>query len=79
MKEADAEIVLQRAHEAYPGSVPASPQTMDPQFVAKDIKAFIRHFQTPIVFCSPHYPQSNGKIERLSTHSQRQAIRPKTL
>jgi hypothetical protein len=46
--------------------------------VAKDFKAFIRHFQTSHVFCSPHYPQSNGKIERFHRTLKEQAIRPKT-
>ena len=46
--------------------------------VAKDFKAFIRHFQTSHVFTSPHYPQSNGKIERFHRTLKEQAIRPKT-
>ena len=78
MKEADAEIVLQRAHEAYPGFRPRIITDNGAQFVAKDFKAFIRHFQTSHVFTSPHYPQSNGKIERFHRTLKEQAIRPKT-
>ena len=78
MKEADAEIVLQRAHEAYPGFRPRIITDNGSQFVAKDFKAFIRHFQTSHVFTSPHYPQSNGKIERFHRTLKEQAIRPKT-
>ena len=78
MKEADAEIVLQRAHEAYPGFRPRIITDHGSQFVAKDFKAFIRHFQTSHVLCSPHYPQSNGKIERFHRTLKEQAIRPKT-
>ena len=78
MKEADAEIVLQKAHEAYPGFHPRIITDHGSQFVAKDFKAFIRHFQTSHVFCSPHYPQSNGKIERFHRTLKEQAIRPKT-
>ena len=78
MKEADAEIVLQRAHEAYPGLRPRIITDNGSQFVAKDFKAFIRHFQTSHVLCSPHYPQSNGKIERFHRTLKEQAIRPKT-
>ena len=44
----------------------------------KDFKAFIRHFQTSHVFCSPHYPQSNGKIERFHRTLKEKAIRAKT-
>ena len=78
MKEADAEIVLQRAHEVYPGFRPRIITDNGSQFVAKDFKAFIRHFQTSHVFTSPHYPQSNGKIERFHRTLKEQAIRAKT-
>lgn len=78
MKEADAEIVLQRAHEAYPGVRPRIITDRGAQFVANDFKAFIRHFQTSHVLCSPHYPQSNGKIERFHRTLKEQAIRPNT-
>jgi putative transposase len=78
MKEADAEIVLQKAHETYPGFRPRIITDNGSQFVAKDFKAFIRHFQTSHVLCSPHYPQSNGKIERFHRTLKEQAIRPKT-
>jgi putative transposase len=78
MKEADAEIVLQRAHEAYPGFRPRIITDRGAQFVAKDFQAFLRHFQTSHVLCSPHYPQSNGKIERFHRTLKEQAIRTKT-
>ncbi len=78
MKEADAEIVLQKAHETYPGFRPRIITDNGSQFIAKDFKAFIRHFQTTHVLCSPHYPQSNGKIERFHRTLKEQAIRPKT-
>jgi transposase InsO family protein len=35
-----------------------------PQFVAKDFKEFIRVAGMSHVRTSPHYPQSNGKLER---------------
>jgi hypothetical protein len=34
-----------------------------PQFVAREFKEFIRLWQTSHVSTSPHYPQSNGKLE----------------
>jgi len=78
MKEKDAEIVLQKAHEAYPGFRPRIITDNGSQFVAKDFKAFLRHFQTSHVRCSPHYPQSNGKLERFHRTLKEQAIRTKT-
>jgi transposase InsO family protein len=78
MHERDAEIVIQRAREAHPQARPRIITDNGPQFVAKDFKEFIRLWQTTHVFCSPHYPQSNGKIERYHRTLKEQAIRPKT-
>lgn len=78
MKEADAEIVIQRAREAFPQARPRIITDNGPQFVARDFKEFIRLWQTTHVFCSPHYPQSNGKLERYHRTLKEQAIRPKT-
>jgi len=78
MKEADAEIVIQRAREAYPHARPRIITDNGPQFVARDFKEFIRLWQTSHVFCSPYYPQSNGKLERYHRTLKEQAIRPKT-
>jgi transposase InsO family protein len=78
MQESDAEIVLQRAREAYPGAQPRIITDNGPQFVAKDFKEFIRLWKTTHVFTSPHYPQSNGKLERYHRTLKEQAIRPKT-
>lgn len=78
MKEADAEIVLQRARECYPQARPRIITDRGAQFVARDFQEFIRLWQTSHVFCSPHYPQSNGKLERYHRTLKEQAIRPKT-
>ena len=78
MKETDAEIVIQRAREAHPQARPRIITDNGPQFVARDFKEFIRLWQTSHVFCSPHYPQSNGKLERYHRTLKEQAIRPKT-
>jgi len=64
MKEADAELVLQKAREQYPAARPRIISDNGPQFVAREFKEFIRLWQTSHVFTSPHYPQSNGKLER---------------
>lgn len=78
MKEADAELVLQRAREKYPQARPQIISDNGPQFVAKDFKEFLRQWQTTHVLTSPHYPQSNGKLERYHRTLKEQAIRPKT-
>ncbi len=78
MKEADAEPVLQRAREKHPESRPRIISDNGPQFVAKDFKEYIRLWQTTHVLTSPHYPQSNGKLERYHRTLKEQAIRPKT-
>ncbi len=78
MKEADAEIVIQRAREAHPQARPRIITDNGSQFIAKDFKEFIRLWQTTHVFTSPHYPQSNGKLERYHRTLKEQAIRPKT-
>ncbi len=78
MQEADAEIVLQRGREAFPAVRPHIISDRGSQFVAKDFKEFMRLWQTTHVLCSPHYPQSNGKLERFYRTLKEQAIRPKT-
>src|SRR5688572_15159904 len=78
MKEADAERDLQRAREKYPQARPQIISDNGPQFVAKDFKEFLRLWQTTHVLTSPHYPQSNGKLERYHRTLKEQAIRPKT-
>lgn len=78
MREADAEIVLQRARESYPQARPRVITDRGAQFVAGDFKEFIRFWQCTHVLCSPHYPQSNGKLERYHRTLKEQAIRPKT-
>ena len=78
MKEADAELVLQRAREKYPQARPQIISDNGPQFVAKDFKEFLRLWQASHVLTSPYYPQSNGKLERYHRTLKEQAIRPKT-
>ena len=78
MKEADAEIVLQKAREKYPQARPRIISDNGPQFIAKDFKEFIRLWQASHVLTSPYYPQSNGKLERWHRTLKEQAIRPKT-
>lgn len=76
MTEADVEITLQRAREAFPTATPRIITDNGPQFVAKDFKEFIRLSGMTHVKTSPYYPQSNGKIERWHQTIKQDCIRP---
>ncbi len=64
MKEAEVEIILERARERFPQARPRIISDNGPQFIARDFKEFIRICGMTHVRTSPFYPQSNGKIER---------------
>jgi transposase InsO family protein len=78
MLESDAEIVVQRAREKFPGENPRIISDNGPQFIAKDFKQFIRICGMTHVRTSPYYPQSNGKKERWFGTLKRECIRPGT-
>jgi transposase-like protein len=78
MKEADVEIVLQKARERYPGVTPRIISDNGPQFVAREFKEFIRLCGMTHVRTSPYYPQSNGKIESWHKTLKGECIRPGT-
>jgi len=78
MLESDAEIVVQRAREKFPGEHPRIISDNGPQFIAKDFKQFIRLCGMTHVTTSPYYPQSNGKKERWFGTLKRDCIRPGT-
>lgn len=76
MKEADVELILERARERFPGVRPRVISDNGPQFIARDFKEFIRltgmtHWRT-----APYYPQSNGKIERWHKSLKNDGVRP---
>jgi len=64
MKEADIEVILERAKEKHPEAKPRIISDNGPQFIARDFKEFIRISGMTHVRTSPYYPQSNGKLER---------------
>jgi transposase InsO family protein len=78
MREADIELIVQRALEAYPGEHPRVISDNGPQFVAEDFKQFVRLVGLTHVRTSPYYPQSNGKKERWYKTLKSEAIRRKT-
>lgn len=78
MREIDAEIVLQKAREAYPEARPRIITDQGSQFKGREFKAFIAQWQASHVMTSPYYPQSNGKLERFHQTLKDQVIRPLT-
>lgn len=78
MLEADVEIIIQRAKEKFPEARPRIISDNGPQFIAKDFKEFIRLSGMTHVRTSPHYPQSNGKLERYHKTIKGECIRSKT-
>ena len=75
MREADVEVILQRAKEKYPEAKPRIISDNGPQFIARDFKEFIRISGMTHVRTSPYYPQSNGKIERWHKSLKSECIR----
>lgn len=78
MKEAEIEILLQRARENFPEARPRIISDNGPQFIARDFKEFIRICGMTHVRTSPYYPQSNGKLERWHKSLKSECIRPGT-
>jgi putative transposase len=64
MREAEVEIIVQRAREQVPEARPRIISDNGPQFIARDFKSFLRIAGMTHVRTSPYYPQSNGKLER---------------
>ena len=64
MTEADVEIVLQRAREAFPDARPRVISDNGPQFIARDFKEFIRVSGMTHVRTSPFYrsPTANRSV-----------------
>jgi len=63
VREADVEIILQRAKEKYPEAKPRVISDNGPQSIARDFKEFIRISGMTHVRTSPSYPQSNAACE----------------
>ena len=70
--------VLQRAREEFPDVSPRIITDNGPQFIARDLKEFIRLTGMTHVRTSPYCPQSNGKLERWHGTIKRECIRPGT-
>lgn len=77
MTESEVETIVQRAREKTPDARPRIISDNGPQFIARDFKSFIRLAGMTHVRTSPHYPQSNGKLERWHRTLKATTIRPK--
>jgi len=77
MKEADVELIIQRALEKHTDVHPKIISDNGPQFIARDFKDYIRLAGMTHVRTSPYYPQSNGKLERYHKSIKTECIRPK--
>jgi transposase InsO family protein len=75
MTEKDVETIVQRALEKHPLARPRIISDNGPQFIARDFKEFIRLTGITHVRTSPHYPQSNGKLERWHGSLKRERLR----
>ena len=75
MKEEDVELIIQRAREKFPGVTPRIIPDNGPQFTANDFKELIRLAGMTHVRISPHYPHSNGKLERWHKSLKSEAVR----
>jgi putative transposase len=76
MTERDVETIVQRALEQHPNQKPRIISDNGPQFIARDFKEFIRVAGITHVRTSPHYPQSNGKLERWHGSLKSECVRP---
>jgi putative transposase len=56
MRETDVEVILQRAKEKYLEAKPRIISDNGPQFIARDLKEFIRISGMRHVRTSPYYP-----------------------
>jgi putative transposase len=78
MCQKDAQIVIQRAREAYPQARPRLITDQGAQYKSKEFQQFIQLWSATHVMTSPYYPQSNGKLERFHLTLKHQAIHPQT-
>jgi putative transposase len=75
MQQYDVQITLERAREKYPDASPRLISDNGKQFKAKELKEYLRVCGLKQVYTSPHYPQSNGKIERFHRTLKSEAVR----
>jgi transposase InsO family protein len=78
MTSEDAQIVLQRARDAYPDARPKVISDNGKQFVGREFTSLLKTADFTRATTSPYYPQSNGKIERFNGSLKNECIYPTT-
>ena len=76
MRDTDAQIVLQKAREAFPDENPNIISDNGSHFVSREFKTFLTQCEFRHIRTSPYYPQSNGKKERWFGSLKRECLRP---
>ena len=61
MRVQDAEIVLQRAREAFPEAKPRIISDRGSQFISREFREFVYLWEATHVLTSPYHPEANGK------------------
>jgi putative transposase len=75
MKENDVAIVQQTALEKIPGVSPRYITDNGKQFTGKEFQYFIVLHGLTHVRTTPHYPQSNGEVERFHGTIKKECIK----
>jgi putative transposase len=78
MKETDVANNVCRALEKHPGVHPRINSAHGPQINARAFQSFNRALGLPHVRTSPHYPQTNGKLDRNQRTNKADCKRPPT-
>lgn len=78
MTSGDVQIVIEKAHEAYPDTRPQLISDNGGQFVAREFKEYIKQKNFTHITTAPAYPQSNGKQERFFRTAKAECLRPQT-
>jgi transposase InsO family protein len=74
IEERDVEIVLQKAHEAFPDARPRIISDRGSQFIAREFKEYIMEVGFKHTLISVGYPQANGKMERFFRTAKEECI-----
>ena len=67
MKEADAELVLQRAREKHPGTTPRIISDNGPEFVAKALRRWLEQSGVRTLYITPGSPWENAYCESFNS------------
>jgi len=75
MDALDIEIMMDRARLKYPEASPALITDNGPQFIAKELKVYLKDIGITHRRTRFHYPQSNGKVERFYQTCKNEFVR----